>query len=134
MLKPPPTSIRTKVRCSSKYNPDQGLKDLCIRSLGIASVIENYEQGQESPSSVARSIIEALFKRDFTPGKHWEVEPASVRATNDTGGEAIVFDAEKSATWDWKDIYSVASAKACIRFLPAQHEIRVENYSYYVAG
>ena len=125
------SSIRTKLCCSSKYSPEQGFTDLSISLLGIALVIKQYEKEQVSTNFVASSIIESLFKRDFTPGRHWEEEPAFVRATN---GKDLVFEVEKSATWDWKDIYSVASAKACIRFLPDQHEIQVENYSYYVAG
>ena len=85
------------------------------------------------------------------PGKHWDIDPASVSRLadgttsdeeaggggggNDDDNDVVVrFQAEKEATWDWKDIYSVASAKGRICFYRQRKEICVENYSYYVAG
>lgn len=117
---------------------------------------------QISSQQTAHAIIDALFKRDFEPGPNWKIDPSTVQkvgpshtlqrnnpvkdshrrgdgnsssnsvATREWGEE--VYRAEKQATWDCEDFYYVALAKGTIRFLPRIKEIRVESYTYYVAG
>lgn len=102
----------------------------------------------------ARDILEAFFWRDFgNTGKHWDVdattvEEIAVASTHDDDAAKLTaaFRVEKTATWDWKDIYSVATAKAVIQFMDGNNDdtnktqgpttavIRVQDYSYYVAG
>jgi hypothetical protein len=89
-------------------------------------------------------------------GKHWDVDCATVHClsilpvsaehgdgyTDEKDASSsgprtttlALFAAEQSATWDWKDIYSVAQAKGKIRFTTPGTTIHVEDYNYYVAG
>lgn len=39
---------------------------------------------------------------------------------------------DKQAVWDWKDTYSVATAKCTIKV--SSEQICIDDYSYYVAG
>mmetsp|Transcript_18114 Transcript_18114/g.41900 ORF Transcript_18114/g.41900 Transcript_18114/m.41900 type:complete len:242 (-) Transcript_18114:92-817(-) len=120
----------TKVLISSKRHPKTGYARVDISVLRLSDTLRDYEAGELSQTKVASEIIEAFFRRDFIPGTHWDIDPTVVNELED----GVLFNVSKEATWDWKDIYSVASAKATIRFLPNQHEIRVEEYIYSVAG
>lgn len=75
------------------------------------------------------------------PGPKWDIEASSVNEVEKDKGQSRmgqsdmrVFRVEKRAVWDHKDVYSVASAKGIIRFIPNVNEIRIESYAYYVAG
>ena len=49
--------------------------------------------------------------------------------------EGVVrYEYSKEAIWDWKDIYSVAAAKAVFVLDRKHNTIQVLNYTYYVAG
>lgn len=122
------TSIR--LLCSSKYSPDQGFSEISVASLNLFKILRNYEDGDVSQREVAKKIIEALWDRDFMTGERWSVDSACVREHEENG----LYVAEKEATWDWKDIYAVATAKGNVRFLDHLKEIRIEMYSYYCAG
>jgi hypothetical protein len=106
----------------------------------IQRVLHEYESGLVNERKVAYELISALFYRDFMPGKHWDIDPATIVVVDDgddgdvSDTSVVQFAAEKQATWDWKDIYSVASAKGTICFFKDSQEIRVQDYSYYVAG
>jgi len=116
---------------SCKYNPSRGFTDFQVRKhKKVWHALLEYEKSRMDAKSLATIIIEELFERDFWPGKHWDIDSARVWET--AGSEEPTFNAEKIATWDWKDIYSEASATAVIRFLPDR--ILIENYAYYVAG
>lgn len=69
-----------------------------------------------------------------TPKAFQDYGPAYATKEESSDDGVIKFKAEKDATWDWKDIYSVASAKGTICFFSDHHEIRVDEYSYYAAG
>ncbi len=124
-----------KLTYTSKYdkkNP-KAVLPLNPHTLKISSQFASYEHGQMNEQRLAHDLIEALFYRDFMDGKRWDIDPAY--ATLESSGDGvIIYKAEKEATWDWKDIYAVASAKGMICFYADRQEIRVENYSYYVAG
>jgi hypothetical protein len=151
------TPSNVRLLCSNKYHPDSGLDDLSPYSLRLVSDLYRFENGDNSnhgkqqQRELARSIIEALWNRDFSNGKHWDIDSASVSAVcdcpiDDKGEHVVgVWNVSKSATWDWKDIYSVAKSEGTIRFLRIRNdnnmeddnascEIRIEKYSYYVAG
>mmetsp|Transcript_8427 Transcript_8427/g.12920 ORF Transcript_8427/g.12920 Transcript_8427/m.12920 type:complete len:245 (-) Transcript_8427:149-883(-) len=119
-----------RLRSSSKYSPKSGFSDLSPSSLNLTQVLRNYLYGSATQQQVAHAIIEALWKRDFMPGKRWDIDGATVRQLEGKG----VYAVEKEATWDWKDIYAVSSSKGTIRFLDDLKEIRIENYSHYCAG
>jgi len=119
------------VLISCKYNPSRGFSDFQVKKhKKVWQGLVQYEKSKLEAKALAQIIIEELFERDFWPGKHWEIDTA--RVWENTGSEHPAFNAEKLATWDWKDIYSEASATAVIRFLPDR--ILIENYAYYVAG
>jgi hypothetical protein len=137
----PNKQSKTQLMWSCKYNSHHGFLPLSATTLGLDHILHRYEERLISPEECAHHIITALFNRDFNgkagmgPGKHWDVDGSLVSLTQDEDCDGgITFHAKKEATWDWKDIYSVATAKATIRFLPFLQEIRVEYYSYYVAG
>eukprot|EP00978_Attheya_sp_CCMP212_P047115 scaffold421231_cov58-Attheya_sp.AAC.1 len=127
-----------KLFCSSKYDKTAALHELSIHELNLRPAFAAYEAGTQSSQTLARDIITALFARDHMEGKHWDYDTATTRRpslaedVNPNEGEA--WYAEKEATWDWKDIYSVATAKGTIRFLPNQEKVQVEQYSFYAAG
>lgn len=104
---------------------------------GIQRVLRDYASGGTSEKQVAVALTEALWVRDFSPGKHWDIDGTSVREIkpgemDDTPDGSSCWTIEKSATWDWKDIYSVARVEGRVRFLP--FVVRVEDYLYYAAG
>lgn len=91
----------------------------------------DYELGTESAATLSQKIVELLFERDFDGDEEkWDIENAIASVVE----ENVCYDVSKEATWNNKDIYSVATAKARIRLLQGGNEIRVEGYSYYVAG
>lgn len=91
----------------------------------------DYELGTESAATLAQKIVELLFERDFDGDEEkWDIASAVASVVE----ENVCYDVSKEATWNHRDdIYSVATAKARIR-LQGDNEIRVEGYSYYVAG
>ena len=123
--------VTKPVQISCKFNPSRGFSDFQVRKhKKVYKGLVELEKGKVTPKALSRIIIEELFERDFWPGKHWEIDTA--RVWECSGSEHPSFNAEKLATWDWKDIYSEASATAVIRFLPDR--ILIEDYAYYVAG
>jgi hypothetical protein len=104
---------------------------------GITESLADYELGILSAHNLAIGMVDELFHREFT-GKapKWDIDSAVATAQVD---DSKVFDVSKEATYNHKDIYSVASSKARIRFEESdgggEHVvIRIEGYSYYVAG
>jgi len=140
------TSTRIKLLMSSKYTRGRGFSYLDPEKLNLIQVLATHERTASRQSStscirVAHAIIESLFNRDFMPGPKWDIEPSSVTEIDMVKGQSRmgqsdlrVFRVEKRAVWDYKDVYSVASAKGIIRFIPNVNEIRIESYAYYVAG
>lgn len=128
-----------KLKISSRYNPEYGFADLSPSSIDLATVLKHYRNKKVKSRQVSQDIIEALFKRDHMPGERWDIDACSVNSVHeDSSGNEEAHDglyyAAKQATWEWKDIYAVSSAKGTIRFLPSIGEIRIENYSFYTAG
>ena len=134
-----------------KYNPEGGLKPFTISDPAVAELILQFgeEEGitdcaEITPYMIAHALIEYLFNRDFNDsGSHWSRDCAKCTPVAATGILNIsiepnnvfhAFQCEASATWDWKDIYSVASSKGTININRTSKIIKVENYSYYVAG
>ena len=119
------------VLISCKFNQGRGFSDLQVRKhKNVYHGLIGYEKGRTTAKSLSIIIIEELFTRDFWPGKHWEIDTA--RVWECTSSEHPSFHAEKLAKWDWKEVYSEASATALIRFLPDR--ILIEDYAYSVAG
>ena len=107
-----------------------------LRLPALNEALYKYEMGALAEENVAGSIIHELFNRDFSgDGSHWCRDWWTCEAAERSGESAEKrFTCQESATWDWKDIYSVASAKATIVFSPDRSEIRVEGYQFYCAG
>lgn len=122
--------IDMKILWSSQYDNPPTLKP--VSEDLERQILEKYNDSNNySPNSVAKLIIELLFDRDFDGKKEdrWDVDSASVEQKDETPAS---FQVEKAATYNHKDIYSVATSKATIVF--GEREILIQNYSYYVAG
>ncbi|CAE7793447.1 ZBP14 [Symbiodinium sp. CCMP2456] len=115
---------------SSRYDDKKQLEAFNLLQLkGMHQALVEYADGKLAPSNLARFIIGALFDSEFRGGKRWDVNGATAEPA-DKGADMFV--CEKSAEYDWKDICSVASAKARIHVTPEL--ISIHEYSYYVAG
>jgi hypothetical protein len=122
---------------TSKYDTEEPrvVSKLSPTSLHLAEIFQDFELGLADEQHLALNIITALFERDFTtPGEHWDIDSATATVMENFRFANDRFAVEKQATWDRKGICSVASAKGTVCFLKDSHEIRVEEYSYYVAG
>lgn len=136
-----PINMNIQYRTKSEKKEGRPYSKHILTQTEVRRAVNGYESGDISSKTLAYAIIDALFYKDFMPGEHWDIDGANigeitaVEPAND--GEPVdvqVFAAEKQATWDWKDIYSIASAKATIKISRASGNIYVDDYSYYVAG
>jgi hypothetical protein len=128
-----------KILKSEKYHPEFGLEEVHPDDLYLKETLQCFEDGDISNEEIAVLIIEALFEKDFENGDHWEIDAGTAREMEeDEGGggdlEDRAFVVKRQARLDWNDLYSVAAAKGTIIIDPEKNEIRVENYSYFVAG
>ncbi|CAJ1936505.1 unnamed protein product [Cylindrotheca closterium] len=110
-------------------------------SLKLSAELHSFDQGEMDARRFACHLIAALFRRDHMAGRHWDYDAPSANPITESGAEENNsnntiqrFKVEREATWDWKDIYSVATAKGTISFNTETNEIRLEDYSYYAAG
>lgn len=131
--------LRYKLLISDKYHPEYGLEELYPEDLDLVDSLTAFEEGAISNQEVAVLVIEALFERDFENGDHWEIDQGTARdLEEDEGGggdlEGCAFVVKRQARLDWNDLYSVAAAKGTIIISSEKDEIKVENYSYFVAG
>jgi hypothetical protein len=124
-----------KVFWNSAYDSDKSMKVLPTSELeGVDQKLSEYHSGEITALDVADAIICALFHRDHQNlGDHWDYDGSRCDETFEDEISST-FNCKCSATWDWKDIYSVASSKAHIRILKSKNEIYIEDYSYYCAG
>merc|ERR1712038_1387599 len=131
--------LRCKLLLSDQYHPEYGLEELYPEDLDLVDSLTAFEEGAISNEEMAVLIIEALFERDFENGDHWEIDQGTARdLEEDEGGggdlEGCAFVVKRQARLDWNDLYSVAAAKGTIIISAEEDEIKVENYSYFVAG
>lgn len=144
---PPPVPIQMalRIRTAAEKKDGGSYSELSITQSDVRRQVNLFHSGKVSAHALACDVITALFDRDFAPGAHWEVGTAIVGELDPladktllTGdeeaaeGEFECFDAEKEAVWDWKDVYSVAKARATIKI--CKESVLVDDYSYYVAG
>jgi hypothetical protein len=131
--------VSMSVTIEDKYNPDYGFRDLESEQFpNLNEKLNQFTNGEITPSFIAREFIELLFNRDFSnDNSKWDVDSSSCiqigTKSNSTEDFPISFDCEQKATWDHKDIYAVAKSSAKITFL-SRNEIKIEKYSYYVSG
>lgn len=131
--------LRYKLLISDKYHPEYGLEELYPEDLYLVDSLAAFEEGAISNQELAVLIIEALFERDFENGEHWDIDNGTARdLEEDEGGggdlQGCAFVVKRQARLDWNDLYSVAAAKGTIIISTEKDEIKVENYSYFVAG
>ena len=142
-----PTNTQLHYRTKTAKKENRDFTKLSLNREEIYKKLYDFESGLVSGRALVLVIIDTLFYRDFMPGKHWDIDSAVVSELSNlnssnsisNGGEDVqTFSAEKEATWDWKDIYSVASAKAIIKIISnkssGERHVYVDEYSYYVAG
>merc|ERR1712157_224293 len=132
-----------KVLGSEKYKPENGFQELDAVALDLVHSLITFESNGSSTEmyeTISLSVIEALFRRDFKEdGDQWDVDPATSRELEeDEGGggdlEGRAFVVKQQARYDSDKSYSVAAAKGTVTIWPEKDEIRIENYSYFVAG
>jgi hypothetical protein len=128
-----------KIFKTEKYHPEYGEQEVNPDDLYLKETLECFERGEISNEEIAVLIIEALFELDFSHGEHWEIDDGTARELEeDEGGggdlKGRAFAVKRQARLDWNDLYSVAASKGTVVVVPEKNEIRVENYSYFVAG
>ena len=123
-----------RLTLSHKYTCRK-LLSLDLDSLKLESAYNRFEKGLLDESAFAFELITAMFHRDFKQNKHWEIcALASVEKESFSNGNVVVFQAEKKAKLDWKDVYSIASAKGTICFFRDLRQIHIEEYHFCVAS
>jgi hypothetical protein len=124
------------VLLSDKYNPTNGLQPFDPnRYEGLSSLLNKFYDGEVTAQVISRHIIEALFDKEFSHDKKWGVDTANCSPLDNesTSEFPAAFQCSKQASYDHKDIYAVAEAKAKI-IVQSRELIHIELYSYYVAG
>ncbi|KAL3930472.1 MAG: hypothetical protein SGBAC_011754 [Bacillariaceae sp.] len=129
-----PWRIASSRKCDSESKNKVLPALLDLQSLKLSEELRSFEQGDIDARQFACRLIASMFDRDHMAGRHWDYDPPSASSIECAENNVLKFKAEKEATWDWKDIYSVATAKGTISFYMETNEILVEGYSYYAAG
>ncbi|KAL7538796.1 hypothetical protein ACHAXR_012390 [Thalassiosira sp. AJA248-18] len=134
---PIPIKMNLHIRTKAEKKGGESYTNLTMPQADVRKQINLFHSGKISAHALAFDIIEALFHRDFMPGDHWDIGSAILEELDpitdkESGKKVEIIEAEKEAIWDWKDIYSVATAKATIKI--SSGCIHVDDYSYYVAG
>ncbi|EED88541.1 predicted protein [Thalassiosira pseudonana CCMP1335] len=130
--------IKMKLRIRTKSEAKKGYNELDLQGEDVRNAINTYASGKLSGKALAVSVIDALFQRDYSGGSHWEVYPSVVdepreEQTKCVGEEKSEFyDVEKKAIKDWRDEYSVASARGKIKI--SSGDIYVDEYSFTLTG
>jgi hypothetical protein len=124
-----------KVYWNSYYGKDKSFRPLHTSELNDTDQkLREFQIGKITGLDLVHSLISALFHRDHpTLEKHWDYDGSNCdQISNDEN--SVTFQCKCSATWDWKDIYSVATSKANIKILASNHEIYVQDYAYSCSG
>ena len=133
----PPIALNMKLHIRTKEEKTGGKSyhDLEITQADVRRQINLFQAGKISANAIAFDIINALFHRDFdqlAKDHHWEIGTAKLEEldpiSDKQGGKVLIFQAEKAATLDYKDIYNVAMAKATIKV--SSGEIYIDEHSY----
>ena len=144
-----PLKMDIYIRTTEQQKSGKPYNTLDIPSNEVRKQINLYATSKISAKALAYDIINALFHRDFTPGRHWDISSATVEEVdveldydalmknNDwmkkgDENDVQVFLGEKEAVWDHKDIYS--RAKASAKIMISSEGVYVDEYSFYTAG
>lgn len=105
---------------------------------GLIDQLNAFRAGEISAACIASKLMEALFASDFgSSSPKWDIDCPSCDMLSEGGFQTnelpLSFDCEKKATWDHKDIYSVARSHARIT-VQSKDLIHIVNHSYYVSG
>lgn len=139
---PTPIKMKLHIRYKEDKKAGKSYSNLDISNPDVRRQINLFHSGKISAHALTFDVINALFDNDFKYGAHWEIGTAMLDEldplddktllVSEEGDKFEVFQVEKQAIWDWKDIYSVATGKATIKI--SSGDIYVDEYSYYVAG
>lgn len=129
------------VLISDRYHPERGLTSFDATNYkNLVGNLNAFHKGEMGPYQIVNHIIESLFDSEFTPDRKWDVDPSSCDLISGQLAEniseqqyPISFDCEKKATYNHKDIYSVARAHATI-VVHSKELVHIELYSFYVSG
>ena len=131
--------MKYKLLISDKYHQELGVQELYPEDLDLVDSLMAFEKDEVSKEELAILIIEALFERDFEDGENWEIDAGTARdLEEDEGGGGDLagraFVVKRQAKLEWNDLYSVAASKGTIIISEENEEIKIDNYSYFVAG
>lgn len=133
------STSRVTVLWSDKYNPVRGLQPFDPSQYdGLVAFLNKFNEGEVDALGIAYAIIEALFNSELSYNSKWDVDGASCSKVTSEGSDPaadfpVSCQCHQQATYNHKDIYSVAEAKAKIVVL-SRSEIHIVLYSYYVSG
>jgi hypothetical protein len=106
-----------------------------IADLELTDAFNKFDQGTTSAIDLCRTVLEALFNRDFSGGgSHWSHDGQSVQSKPSADPNEEIFYAEESSTWDWKDIYAVAKSRGTFHISRAGKYVKIVDYSFYTSG
>ncbi len=102
----------------------------------LCAIVTKYDNKEITALTAAEQIIEWSFEDDFGSNhdSKWSYNGSRSDVLESTDPNVEMFKVECSSTWDWKDIYSVASSRAVISFNSTERTILIDDYRYYVAG
>jgi hypothetical protein len=125
-------------------NTEEKKNGTCYNTLDLVQKdvrkqINLFSKSNISARSLAYDIINALFHRDFTPGRHWQISPATLEELDvrldetllkdgeEKGDNFQVFEVMKEAV-NHKNVYIVARSSARIKI--SSSSVYVDEYSY----
>mmetsp|Transcript_1823 Transcript_1823/g.3328 ORF Transcript_1823/g.3328 Transcript_1823/m.3328 type:complete len:467 (+) Transcript_1823:61-1461(+) len=136
-----PLKMDVYIRTTEEKKRGTSYNTLDLAQNDLRKQINLYATSKISARALAYDIINALFHRGFTPGRHWKISPATLEELDtrlddilmkngeEDGDNIEVFVGMKEAVLDYKDLYSVAKLSAKIMISSAG--VYVDEYSYF---
>jgi len=136
-----PLKMDVYIRTTEEKKRGTSYNTLDLAQNDLRKQINLYATSKISARALAYDIINALFHRGFTPGRHWKISPATLEELDtrlddilmkngeEDGDNIEVFVGMKEAILDYKDLYSVAKLSAKIMISSAG--VYVDEYSYF---
>jgi len=136
-----PLKMDVYIRTTEEKKRGTSYNTLDLEQNDLRKQINLYATSKISARALAYDIINALFHRGFTPGRHWKISPATLEELDtrlddilmkngeEDGDNIEVFVGMKEAVLDYKDLYSVAKLSAKIMISSAG--VYVDEYSYF---
>mmetsp|Transcript_4569 Transcript_4569/g.9470 ORF Transcript_4569/g.9470 Transcript_4569/m.9470 type:complete len:535 (+) Transcript_4569:101-1705(+) len=136
-----PLKMDVYIRTTEEKKRGTSYNTLDLEQNDLRKQINLYATSKISARALAYDIINALFHRGFTPGRHWKISPATLEELDtrlddilmkngeEDGDNIEVFVGMKEAILDYKDLYSVAKLSA--KIMISRAGVYVDEYSYF---